>query len=163
MPLQNKGLEVGEQAPEWELQNIDGRKVRLSQFRGRPLLLFFFRGTWCPSCRKQMEQVRDQWAQLESLAQVVSIVGQDAAPVRDFLQRNPLPFTLLPDPDRKVIEAHNVYQKFGLTGFRIAHPTTLVLDGEGVVRYCYVGDSQFDRPDLDAVIRELENLNRVRA
>jgi peroxiredoxin Q/BCP len=163
MPLENKGLEIGQTAPNWELLGLAGEKVSLSQFRGRPLLLLFFRGTWCPSCRKQMEHFRDQWSRIEPLAQVVGIVGQDAQPVRDFLSRNPLPYPLLPDPDRQVIQLHNVYQRFSLTGFKIAHPTTLIIDGSGIVRYCYVGDSQFDRPDLEAVIRELESLSQVRA
>jgi peroxiredoxin Q/BCP len=162
MPLDNKGLEVGQIAPQWELKGTNGRAVSLASLRGRPVLLFFFRGTWCPSCRRQMEQIRDEWERIEPLTQVVSIVGQEEAPVREFLERTPLPYPLLCDPNRKVIEAHNVYQKFGLSGFRIAHPTTLIIDSVGIVRYCYVGSSQFDRPDLEEVIRELQVLTTLK-
>lgn len=163
MPLENKGIEIGHAAPEWQLTGLDGQLVSLRQFQGSPLLLFFFRGTWCPSCRKQMEQIRDEWRRIGPLAKVVGIVGQDAPAIKDFVARNPLPFPLLSDPDRQVIEAHNIYQRFSLTGFRIAHPTTLLIDQEGVVRYCYVGSSQFDRPNLEEVIAELHKLEGVRA
>lgn len=159
--LPTKGIEVGAAAPEWQLKGLDGRRVSLGQFRGRSLLLFFFRGTWCPNCRKQMEQIAAEWQRIEKLAAVVGIVGEGQREVADFVSRNPLPFTLLPDPTREVIKQFDVYQRFSLSGFRIAHPTTVIIDRAGVVQYCYVGDSQFDRPDLNKVIETLQSLQAL--
>ncbi len=163
MSIANKGLEVGQPAPYWELLGIDGRKVSLDQFRGRPLLMFFFRGTWCPNCRRQMEDIRNQWERIAPLAQVVGVVGQGDRETADYMARNQLPFPLLPDPSRSIIKSYGVYQFFSLNAFRIAHPTTLIIDSAGLVHFCYVGESQFDRPDLDHIVSELQNLRRLTA
>ena len=156
--MSDKGLELGMAAPSWQLDDLDGRIVTLEQFRGRPLLMFFFRGTWCPNCRKQMEDIAQQWSRLESVSAVVGIAGQDAAGIRSYLEHNPLPYPLLPDNDRQVIKNYGIYQAFGFNGFRVAYPTTILVDRKGIVRYCYVG-SQFDRPNLDNVIDEVQKLS----
>ena len=119
-------------------------------------MLFFFRGTWCPNCRKQMQSVAAEWERIEPVAAVIGIVGQDSRTTEDFLARNPLPFPLLPDPDREVVKQFGVFQRFSLEGFRIAYPSTLIIDAQGIVRYCYVGESQFDRPDLRQILHELD-------
>jgi peroxiredoxin Q/BCP len=156
--LLDKGLKIGEAAPEWQLTGADGNSYSLDRFQGQPLLMIFLRGTWCPNCRKQMETVRNDWARVAPLAKVVALVGQSAAEVSDYLSRNPMPFPLLPDPNREVIKQYGVYQRFSLDGFRIAYPSTMIIDQHGVVTYSYVGGSQFDRPDFNQVIAELEKL-----
>ncbi len=163
MSGKQRGLEVGRPGVNWELTASDGKVVTSNQFLGRPLLLFFFRGTWCPSCRSQMLQLRDNWEKIESLTNEVGIVSEESHMTSEFLARNELPYFLLPDPERKVVEAHNVYRKFGLDGFRVAIPTTIILDAVGIVRYCYVGNSQFDRPSMDELVRELVRLPMVKA
>lgn len=157
--LVDKGLKIGETAPDWQLTGADGNIYSLDRYQGQLLLLIFLRGTWCPNCRKQMETVRNDWARVAPLAKVVALVGQTAPEVSDYLSRNPMPFPLLPDPNRDVIKQYGVYQRFSLDGFRIAYPSTMIVDRQGVVRYSYVGGSQFDRPDFNQVIAELEKLN----
>lgn len=158
--LLEKGLKIGETAPDWELTAVDGKVYGLDRLMGQqqPLLIIFLRGTWCPNCRKQMEAVRNDWARVAPLARVVALVGQSASEVSDYLSRNPMPFPLLPDPNREVIKTYGVYQQFSLDGFRIAYPSTMIVDRQSTVRYSYVGGSQFDRPDLNQVITELEKL-----
>ncbi len=158
MSLADKGLKIGEAAPSWQLAGLDDKLVSLDQFQGKPLLLVFLRGTWCPNCRKQMEAVRSEWERVAPLARVVAIVGQTGPEVSDYLSRNPMPFSLLPDPNREVIKLYGVYQRLSLDGFRIAYPSTMIIDQRGIVRYSYVGGSQFDRPDFNHVITELEKL-----
>lgn len=156
--LPTKGIEIGKAAPSWELKDLEGRLVKSEKFRGKPLLIFFFRGTWCPSCRKQMKQISEFWPRIKSLANVIGIVGEEGNYVQNFCFQNELPFPLIPDPGRSVIEQHNLYQPFALNGFRLARPTTLIIDQKGLVSYCYVGSSQFDRPDLENVFQELARL-----
>ncbi len=160
MPLNEKGLEVGEKAPTWKLKSVEGFTLHSEQFKNRPLLLFFFRGTWCPSCRKQMADVREEWERIKPLASVVGIVGQSSNEVGTFLSQHPLPYPLLPDPQREVIKSFGVYQRFSLDGMRIAFPSSLIIDGQGIVKYSFVGESQFDRPDLNQLIEQLTLLNR---
>jgi peroxiredoxin Q/BCP len=158
MPLPDKGIEIGQPAPYWELKGPEGQLIKSTEFSGRSLLLFFFRGTWCPSCRDQMQKISVMWERIKSLAPAIGIAGENQPSINRFLTRHPLPFPLISDPTRQVIEAHNVYQKWGLYGFNIAHPSTLVIDREGLVRYCYVGSRPFDRPDLEEVLLELKGL-----
>lgn len=154
-----KGLEVGELAPTWMLKDLDGKLTGLFRYFGQPLVLFFFRGTWCASCRQQIAQITAEWSRISPLAEVVGVMRENEKSIRDFLSHNSIPFPLLADPEANVIKLHNVYQRFGLNGFRIANPTVLILDRDQVVQYCYVGLTQFDRPDLSEVIAELEKLN----
>ncbi|MDB5083090.1 MAG: resA 1 [Chloroflexi bacterium] len=158
MALADKGLTLGTLAPAWQLAGLDDKLVSLDQFQGQPVLLIFLRGTWCPNCRKQMETVRNEWSRVAPLARVIAIVSQAGPEVSDYLSRNPMPFPLLPDPNRDVIKLYGVYQRLGLDGFRVAYPTTMIIDQGGIVRYSYVGGSQFDRPDFNQVLVELEKL-----
>lgn len=154
-----KGLEVGDLAPTWNLKDLDGKLTGLFRYFGKPLVIFFFRGTWCPSCRQQIEQIKANWNQINSFAEVVGIMREGEKSIREYLKTNPVPFPLLPDPDASVIKLHNVYQRFGFNGFRIANPTTLIIDRNQVVHYCYVGLTQFDRPDILEVIAQLQSLH----
>ena len=160
-PHDNKqrGLEVGAIAPQWNLKGSDGKLVGLFRYFGQPVLLVFFRGTWCQSCRQQMEQIKASWENFSPLVQVIGIVREDESNIRAYLTENPLPFPLVSDPSAKIIQLHNVYQRFGLNGFRIAYPSTILLDHNHVVRYCYVGLSQFDRPELNEVLGEIRKLD----
>jgi peroxiredoxin len=158
MALTNKGLEIGQKAPEWELERADGQIVKSFSFLGRPLVIFFFRGTWCPSCRRQMEDIKQNWQALSAKGQVIGIIAEHKKKLEEYSHRNKLPYVLLADPDRKVIQAHNVYRRFGVDGFRIAYPSTIILDHTGKVQYSYVGESTFDRPELSEVMLELDKL-----
>jgi peroxiredoxin Q/BCP len=155
----HRGLEVGEIAPEWNLKGPDGKLIGLFRYFNQPLLMFFFRGTWCQSCLKQIEQIQDAWSEIEPLVQVVGIMRDSESRINEYLAEGPLPFPLIADPSAKVIQLHNVYQRFGLNGFRIAYPTTIILDRNHIVRYCYVGLTQFDRPEISEVLAELHKLN----
>lgn len=98
--MSKEGIAIGDSAPEWKLKTIDGLNITLSQYRGKAVVLFFFRGTWCPTCRKQMEQIRDKFDVLSGLAQIIGIAGQGEKETREYLARNPLPYLLLPDLNR---------------------------------------------------------------
>ena len=156
-----RGLEVGSVAPQWNLKGADGKLTGLFRYFNEPVLVFFFRGTWCQSCRKQIEQIKAQWEWISPLVQVIGIMREDETSVNEFLAANPLPFPLLSDPGAKIIQLHNVYQRFGLNGFRIAYPSTLLLDKDHVVHYCYVGLSQFDRPEIGEILEEIRKLTRT--
>ena len=75
-----------------------------------------------------------------------------------FLDKRPVSFPFLLDEDRSVTRAYGLYHAIGFDAFDIAHPATLVVDPEGVVRYIYRGDSQFDRAPLDEVLEAVTEL-----
>jgi peroxiredoxin len=108
-------------------------------------------------------------AQLEPLANEIRSLKANlvfiAAEKRDgmhkpakFLADHPTSFPFLLDEDRTVTKAYGLYHRIGLDAFNIAHPGTLVVDGQGMVRYVYRGSNQFDRAPVDQVLEAVKKL-----
>jgi len=108
-------------------------------------------------------------AQFESRKKEIEAVGGQvaflAAEKRDgvwkpgkFLEKHPVSWPFFLDEDRAVTRAYGLRHAFGHDAINIAHPATLVIDRQGVIRYLYRGDNQNDRAPLDEVIREAERL-----
>ena len=96
-------------------------------------------------------------------AQVVFIAAEKRdgmfKPVK-FLEKHPVAFPFLLDEDRAVTKAYGLYHRFGKDAINIAHPATLLVDGNGTVRYIYRGDSQTDRAPIEQV---MEAVKKVKA
>jgi peroxiredoxin len=94
-------------------------------------------------------------------AQVVFIAAEKRdgmfKPVK-FLEKHPVAFPFLLDEDRAVTRAYGLYHRLGTDAINIAHPATLVVDGNGTVRYIYRGDSQTDRAPIEQVVEAVKKL-----
>ena len=108
-------------------------------------------------------------AQFESQPQAITRAGAQlvyvAAEKRNgvwnpgkFLEKRPVSFPFLLDEDRTVTKAYGLHHAFGTDALNIAHPATLAIDGQGVVRYIYRGANQHDRAPLDEVLRAVRNI-----
>jgi peroxiredoxin len=139
---------VGGLAPDFSL--IDPQtntEVRLSELRGRDVLLIFFRGTWCPFCREQMAFLRDNAARLETAnIAAVGVVCQNRETVKQYLEKNPLAFPLLPDESRAVAKSYGVHYWLTYEGFNLAHPSLFILDRQGVITFAHIGKNMRDLP-----------------
>lgn len=103
------GLSLGDTAPEFSAPNQDGKTVRLSEHRGKPVLLFFYPKDETPGCTKEACQFRDRYSQFKKLGAVVlGISRQDSESHRAFRSKHKLPFDLLVDSDGKIAEAFGV-------------------------------------------------------
>jgi thioredoxin-dependent peroxiredoxin len=124
-------VEEGKPAPDFELLNDEGEKVRLSSFRGRPVVLYFYPRDNTPGCTKQASGIRDAYADFRKQGAVVLGVSTDtqAAHVK-FKEKYDLPFMLLADPDQQTGEAYGVSKEGGRTFER----STFVIDADGIVR-----------------------------
>jgi peroxiredoxin len=91
-------------------------------------------------------------------ATILGIVGQDRSDLAEFVARTPLPFPLLSDESRSVIQAYGVFNPLNLDAFRIAHPSAFLIDPRGVIRWSYVAASQSDWPQTRLVAAELARL-----
>ena len=110
-------LEVGDEAPDFELQNQDGEPVRLSEFRGRPVVLYFYPKADTPGCTKQACGIRDRRADYDALGAVVLGVSPDKPDkLRKFADKYGLDFTLLGDPDHSVGEAYGTWGEKSMYG-----------------------------------------------
>jgi peroxiredoxin Q/BCP len=112
-------LETGDKAPEFTLTAADGSEVRLSDFRGRRVVLYFYPKAGTPGCTKQACTVRDVYGRIEAEnAVVVGISPDEPQALVKFRQEYDLPFVLLSDPDHAVAEAYGAWgekKAFGRT------------------------------------------------
>ena len=100
-------IEEGTTAPDFELETDSGEKVRLSSFRGKPVVLYFYPRDNTPGCTKEACGIRDAWSEFERRGAVVLGVSPDnVASHKRFKSKYQLPFTLLADPghdDRRAL------------------------------------------------------------
>ncbi len=103
-------IEEGKAAPAFTLQNAKGEKVSLKDFAGKDVILYFYPKDDTPGCTKEACGFRDSWKTLQKMGVVVLGVSADGAEShRKFIDKYKLPFPLLSDPDRKVMEKYGAY------------------------------------------------------
>lgn len=103
-------IEEGKTAPAFTLEDSDGNKVALKDFRGRHVVVFFYPKDDTPGCTKEACGFRDIWSELKKHDVVLlGISPDDGASHRKFTEKYDLPFTLLSDPDRKVMSRYGAY------------------------------------------------------
>jgi thioredoxin-dependent peroxiredoxin len=129
-------VEQGQQAPDFELPDQDGKPVRLSALRGRRIVLYFYPRADTPGCTTQACGVRDHAEDYDAAGAVVLGVSPDpVAAVKRFHDKQGLNFTLLADEDHAVAEAYGVWVEKSMYGrtYLGNERTTFVLDEEGKV------------------------------
>jgi peroxiredoxin Q/BCP len=130
-------VEAGQPAPDFTLTDQHGRPVTLSQFRGSPVVLYFYPKDDTPGCTREACAFRDARADYEAAgAKVIGVSPDDAASHRKFAEKYDLPFTLAADPDRQTCMAYGVWKEKTLYGKKSMgiERTTFVIDAAGVVR-----------------------------
>lgn len=129
-------IEEGKPAPDFELTSDSGEKVKLSDFRGRPVVLYFYPKDDTPGCTVQACGFRDEYARFQEHGAVILGVSPDeqTSHVR-FKEKHGLPFTLLADPGHEVSEAYGVWVERTFAGRRYMgiKRSTFVIDAEGNV------------------------------
>jgi peroxiredoxin Q/BCP len=133
-------VEVGEYAPEFTLQADDGRHVMLSDYRGKKVILYFYPKDGTPGCTTEAKEFRDHVKAFEEENAVILGVSKDSVKShKRFKQKHALPFTLLSDPEGRVLDLYGVWKKKSLYGrtFMGTERTTFLIDEDGVVERAY--------------------------
>jgi thioredoxin-dependent peroxiredoxin len=119
-------------APDFTLPDGDGNDWRLSDQRGKVVVLLFYPGDETPTCTKQLCSVRDRWSDyLQTGAEVIGISTDSVESHKSFAANHGLPLRLLSDPDRKVAR---LYDAASFVPGKAAR-ATFVIDGQGRISY----------------------------
>lgn len=148
-------LQEGQKAPAFSAKDQDGNKVSLADFKGQKLVLYFYPEDDTPTCTIQACNLRDNYGLLKKNGfQVIGISPDDEAKHLQFKNKFELPFTLLADPQHKIIEQYGVWGEKNMYGRKYMglHRTTFVIDENGVI--CKI----FLRPKNKAHAEEIVKL-----
>jgi thioredoxin-dependent peroxiredoxin len=129
-------VEEGKPAPDFALTSDEGATVRLSELRGKPVVVYFYPKDDTPGCTAQACGIRDNYDGFgERGAVVLGISPDDESSHVKFKQKYGLPFTLLADPDHKVADAYGVWGERSMYGKKYMgiERSTFVIDPEGTV------------------------------
>lgn len=145
-------LEPGEEAPDFEAPTQTGDSVRLSDYRGQWVALYFYPKDDTPGCTKQACNLRDGEVRLQEAGiAVIGVSEDDVASHEAFADKYDLPFPLVADPEHAILDAYGVYgerQMYDNTFMGTAR-TTYLIDPDGVIRHV------FKRPNTEGHAEEI--------
>lgn len=129
-------LEIGSLAPDFTLPDQNGVNHSLSDYRGKKVILYFYPKDNTPGCTKQACGFAERYPQiLEKGAVVLGISKDSVKSHKNFEEKQNLPFTLLSDPERTVIEPYGVWQEkknYGKVSMGVVR-TTYLIDEKGII------------------------------
>lgn len=129
-------VKEGDQAPDFTAQNQDGKEVSLNDFRGKKLILYFYPKDNTSGCTTEAENFREHYDELlEEGYDVIGVSTDDVQSHASFASTYKLPFSILADPEKKIVEQYGVYGEKNMYGkkFMGTNRTTFVLDEQGKV------------------------------
>ncbi|ADQ15512.1 TlpA family protein disulfide reductase [Halanaerobium hydrogeniformans] len=121
--LPERGTEVDKLAPDFQIEDLDGNEVKLSDYQGEKVFLNFW-ASWCPPCREEMPAMQELHEKRNEDITILAVnVGEDKAVIQSYLLENPYSFKILLDENRQVA------QDYLVRGI----PTSYFLDEDGVI------------------------------
>jgi cytochrome c biogenesis protein CcmG, thiol:disulfide interchange protein DsbE len=137
-----KGVGIGQAAPNFQSQTLDGQAVTLSQFRGQTLILAFST-TWCPDCRNQIPLLTQFYRSDPQVVLLDIDTGEPLSTVQRYVNDLQLIYPILVDSNGVVAKAYQV----------TAYPTLFVIDPQGIIRAHFIGE--VTEADLNQVLAHI--------
>ncbi len=133
-------LKIGDTAPSFLATAVggdfgEGREVGLAEFRGTPVILYFYPKDDTPGCTVQACGIRDVWSEIKGQAALFGVSADDPASHRKFIDKFSLPFPLLSDPERKIVNDYGVWVEKSFMGKKHMgiERTTFVIGPAGLI------------------------------
>ena len=130
-------LEVGKKAPAFKLKNQDGKTVSLSEFKGKNVVLYFYPKDNTSGCTKEACNFRDELPKFDGLDAVILGVSPDSVEShKKFADKYELPFTLLSNEKKDVLEKYGVWKEKNMYGRKYmgVERTTYIIDADGKIK-----------------------------
>ena len=152
-------VEVGQKIPDIELYDTERSAVKLSSYKGKPVVLLFYPGAFTGTCTKEMCTFRDSMSKYNGM-NVLGISVDAPFANKAFKSENNINFPLLCDFNRDAVKAFNNYHEnfAGLKGYTASKRAVYVLDGDQVVRFKWVTDNPGVEPDYATVSSEADKV-----
>lgn len=153
--------DIGSDAPDFTLPNNKREAVKLSEQRGKNVVLAFYPAAFTGVCEKELCTFRDSLAQFNDVDASVYGISVDAPFANAaFAEQNKLNFPLLSDYAREAVRAYGVaHDDFaGMSGYTAAKRSVFVVDKEGKLRYAWVADNPGQEPNYDEVQAAVKKL-----
>ena len=141
--MANRGIP----APDFSVRTLEGKQIKLSEFKGKVVLLNFW-ATWCPPCRAEMPSIETLYQRYKPKAsfQILAVsVQEEPSVVKTFLAQNPYSFPIALDPTGEAA------QLYGIRGI----PTTFIIDQKGTLQGALVGGKDWATPQVYDLIDAL--------
>lgn len=157
--------EVGEPLPEFPLTTLDGERVSSRVLLGRPRVILFYRGTWCPFCMTQVRELAARYRELERRGVGVALVSpQRSDESAELATRFDVPMDFFIDAGGEAAQALDLVQAGGVpmifgagTDGDTVVPTVLITDARGVVLWRAIADNHRVRPDPEVFLQVLDD------
>lgn len=154
-------LQPGDKAPDFALRASDKSLVKLSEQRGKNVVLLFFPFAFTSVCTKELCHMRDSLADYEKLdAQILAISVDSPFTLAKWKEDQHFNFPLLSDFNKSVSKKYDsLYKEFGMGLKGVSKRAAFVIDKNGMVQYAEVLENAGEVPDFDAVKQTLQSLN----
>lgn len=130
-------LSEGDKAPDFKLKNDEGKDVRLADFKGKTIVLYFYPKDDTPGCTKEACDFRDQHKDFSKKdAVILGVSADDVASHQKFKKKFGLPFQLLSDPEKATLQAYAVWKEKSMYGRKYMgiERTTFVIGPDGKIK-----------------------------
>ena len=131
-------LKIGDRAPDFRANAIGGKygagkEVSLGDFKGTPVVLYFYPKDDTPGCTVQACSLRDSWTEFEGRGEIFGVSVDSSASHQKFIDKFQLPFPLLADTDKKIVEGYGVWVEKSMYGKKYmgAERSTFVIGADG--------------------------------
>jgi thioredoxin-dependent peroxiredoxin len=134
---QNMSLNVGDKAPSFKLKNQDAEVVSLADLKGKPIVLYFYPKDDTSGCTKEACNFRDEFPKFGKMkAEIIGVSADSVESHKKFAEKYKLPFNLLSDEKKEVVEKYGVWQEKSMYGKKYMGivRTTFIIDGQGKIR-----------------------------
>lgn len=156
----------GRRIPDFTVRTEDGEPTGPSDLRGLPAVIIFLRGNWCPFCSSQVEGLTDHYRKISEMgARLILIVPEPQQTTRRVAEFFGVDFTFWLDPGLAAARRLGILHEQGVPedlrgeyGSDTLRPVSLVIDGEGVIRYAYRAKDVRHRPDPREFVKVLERI-----
>lgn len=129
-------LNIGDKAPELDIKDQNGKAHKIADYQGKKIILYFYPKDMTPGCTTQSCDLRDNYESLKADGfEVIGVSADDETRHQKFIKKHDLPFNLLADVDKALLNRYGVWgeKKFMGKTYDGIHRTTFVIDEKGII------------------------------